>query len=157
MIRTLLAAFVFPLLLAAQDEPKGAKSMFHDPASVSVGLAHRLELREPDGQYLPVPEGYRFKNRDRVRLMLTSNVAGILSVLVRTEGQRYSKLFPAGREDYLAVSRGQAVPIFLTFDEKPEDVDLVFVLAKTPGAAPEWIEKVKHSSLHAAALGRYRA
>jgi hypothetical protein len=42
--------------------------------------------------------------------------------------------------------------VFLPFDDKPDDVELMVVLAKTPGAAPEWVDKVKRSSKFATQL-----
>jgi hypothetical protein len=139
--------------MVAQEEPAGAKAMFHNPAETSlVAVYHEVDLRGPDGRFTPVAPNYKFRSHDRIRLRLKANVAGVLTILARDDDRKPFKLFPKAPAESLPVSRGHEETVYLTFDAKPDDVELIVVLAKVPGAPADWIEKIKSASKHAAEL-----
>ncbi len=148
----LVGVAVVAQVLVAQEEPTGAKSALHNPADAALApILYQVDLRDKEGRFTTVTEGHKFKSHDKIRLRLKANVAGVVTVLTRDAGKAI-KLFPADPAESLAVSSEQEITVFLTFDDKPDDVELIVVLAKIPGAAQEWVDKINKSSKFATQL-----
>lgn len=132
---------------------KGAKDLFLDASSTALvyvppppatkakarqppqklpgrfGIHYRIELLKDDGEIVPVPATRPFRASERIRLQVTSNVTGRLTILQQINDGPFQPLFPGAstRPEESAVRAHAPVLIprrGFRFDNNPGSITL---------------------------------
>ncbi|MDZ4837744.1 MAG: DUF4384 domain-containing protein [Candidatus Melainabacteria bacterium] len=120
----------------------GAKGLFFEQLdspfkSLNTGVQYYIELHR-DGHQTKVTNKYGFKNGDKIKFHVKSNVDGYAYILLKSGSRgEQSVLFPdPGTGDDNKVKRGSDYVIpatgFLTFDDNPGTEKVSLVLSRTP-------------------------
>ena len=101
-------------------------------AARSIGLRYWIELLSTTGEMKRVTNDYAFRNGDRIRLHLESNVAGQLTIVQSQDGGPFQRLFP-GRQTTGKVEAftEQVIPSAkgtFRFDDRPGKLELLLKL-----------------------------
>ncbi|MBL8291078.1 MAG: DUF4384 domain-containing protein [Bryobacterales bacterium] len=160
MYRLLIPALVAIPCLA--QEQAGAKALFHDPTSgvaiqssrtpapggprrapqaaakpaapgAASGLMYWVELLGANGQVLRVNSSRMFKSGERIRLHVTSNVPGRLTIMQSQDAEPYSALFPTASagDNRVEPMRETVIPgpkAWMRFDKRPGQIRLLMLL-----------------------------
>ena len=143
------------------EEQTGAKALFHDPtsgvaiqssrtpapggprrapqtaakpaAAPASGLMYWVELLGPNGQVLRVNSSRMFKSGERIRLHVTSNVPGRLTIMQSQDAEPFSPLFPtaATADNRVEPLRETVIPgpkAWMRFDKRPGQIRLLMLL-----------------------------
>ena len=101
-------------------------------AARSIGLRYWIELLSTTGEMKRVTNDYAFRNGDRIRLHLESNIAGQLTIVQSQDGGAFQRLFP-GRQSTGKVEAfsDQVIPSAkgsFRFDDHPGKLELLLKL-----------------------------
>ncbi len=101
-------------------------------AARSIGLRYWIELLSTTGEMKRVTNDYAFRNGDRIRLHLESNIAGQLTIVQSQDGGPFQRLFP-GRQTTGKVEAftEQVIPSAkgtFRFDDRPGKLELLLKL-----------------------------
>lgn len=160
-------AAVLTLTTWAQSEAqKGAKALFLDTQTGRVvmptvarsgadarnsaarvpaitGLMYYLELLTPNGELIRVNSNRTFHSGETVRLHVSSNIDGWLTILQSENGGKFEKLFPTASLPPSVSNIKKGVDTVLPgaggwfkFDERPGEIRLLMMLTAEPVAAP---------------------
>ena len=148
-----------PLAKKSAPKSKGAETAPEPPTGPNVpllnvsagdevfrrmGLKYRIQLSAADCGSTPrdVSSSYLFKNGDRIRLEVESNVDGYLYVILRGSSGKEMFLFPDRRindgDNFLPKHVPFPVPAgtWFEFDEKPGDERLTVIVSREPMQKP---------------------
>ena len=142
---------------------EGAKGLFFEQLdspykSLNTGVQYYIELHR-DGKLTKVTNKYGFKNGDKIKFHVKSNVDGYAYILLKSGSRgEQSVLFPdPSTGDDNKVKRGSDYVIpatgFLTFDDNPGTEKVSLVLSRTPIDAQAYLAApVEAPTLIASAL-----
>lgn len=142
---------------------EGAKGLFFEQLdspykSLNTGVQYYIELHR-DGKLTKVTNKYGFKNGDKIKFHVKSNVDGYAYILLKSGSRgEQSVLFPdPSTGDDNKVKRGSDYVIpatgFLTFDDNPGTEKVSLVLSRTPIDAQAYLATpVEAPTLIASAL-----
>ncbi|MBX9668988.1 MAG: DUF4384 domain-containing protein [Candidatus Obscuribacterales bacterium] len=133
----------------------GAKGLFFEQLdspykSLNTGVQYYIELHR-DGHLSKVTNKFGFKNGDKIRFHVKSNVDGYAYILLKSGSRgEQSVLFPdQGSGDDNKVKRGDDYVIpssgFLTFDDNPGTEKVSLLLSRTPIDAQAYLAGPKDS------------
>jgi hypothetical protein len=159
----LIALAVAGLGASAVCAEDGAKGLFFEQLdspykSLNTGVQYYIELHR-DGKLIKVTNKYGFKNGDKIKFHVKSNVDGYAYILLKSGSRgEQSVLFPdPSSGDDNKVKRGSDYVIpsqgFLTFDDNPGTEKVSLVLSRTPIDAQAYLAApVEAPTLIASAL-----
>ncbi len=159
----LIALAVAGLGASAVCAEEGAKGLFFEQLdspykSLNTGVQYYIELHR-DGKLIKVTNKYGFKNGDKIKFHVKSNVDGYAYILLKSGSRgEQSVLFPdPSSGDDNKVKRGSDYVIpnqgFLTFDDNPGTEKVSLVLSRTPIDAQAYLAApVEAPTLIASAL-----
>lgn len=92
-----------------------------------------VELLGPNGQVLRVNSSRMFKSGERIRLHVTSNVPGRLTIMQSQDSEPFSPLFPAASaaDNRVEPLRETVIPgpkAWMRFDKRPGQIRLLMLL-----------------------------
>lgn len=160
---TLIALAVAGVSATAVFAEDGAKGLFFEQLdspykSLNTGVQYYIELHR-DGKLIKVTNKYGFKNGDKIKFHVKSNVDGYAYILLKSGSRgEQSVLFPdPSSGDDNKVKRGSDYVIpntgFLTFDDNPGTEKVSLVLSRTPIDAQAYLATpVEAPTLIASAL-----
>lgn len=151
----LVAMAVAGLGASAVCAEDGAKGLFFEQLdspykSLNTGVQYYIELHR-DGRTTKVTNKFGFKNGDKIKFHVKSNIDGYAYILLKSGSRgEQSVLFPdPGSGDNNKVKRGQdfAIPEqgFLTFDDNPGTEKVSLVLSRTPIDAQAYLTGPKEA------------
>ena len=122
--------------IARQPAPATAAIVAPVAAARSIGLRYWIELLSTTGEMKRVTNDYAFRNGDRIRLHVESNIAGRLTIVQSQDGGPFQRLFP-GRQSTgkVAPFTDQVIPSAkgsFRFDERPGKLELLLKLENEP-------------------------
>jgi hypothetical protein len=159
----LIALAVAGLGASAVFAEEGAKGLFFEQLespykSLNTGVQYYIELHR-DGHQIKVTNKYGFKNGDKIKFHVKSNIDGYAYILLKSGSRgEQSVLFPdPSSGDDNKVKRGSDYVIpntgFLTFDDNPGTEKVSLVLSRTPIDAQAYLAApVEAPTLIASAL-----
>ncbi len=125
-------------LFFAPDEPSGMPAAGASAAGGTMGVAYWIELTGPSGSPQRVTTDYVFRSGDRIRLIITSNRNGYLSLLNIGSSGRSRYLFPSAQTQPNANFIQANAPIVIPprgairFDDTPGEELLLLMLSPQP-------------------------
>ncbi len=139
----------------ADGSGDGAKGLFFEQLdspykSLNTGVQYYIELHR-DGHLSKVTNKFGFRNGDKIRFHVKSNVDGFAYILLKSGSRgEQSVLFPdQGSGDDNKVRRGEDYVIpssgFLTFDDNPGTEKVSLLLSRTPIDAKAYLSGPKDS------------
>jgi len=154
-VASLLIALAVAGFGSAAIAEEGAKGLFFEQLdspykSMNTGVQYYIELHR-DGRTTKVTNKYGFKNGDKIKFHVKSNIDGYAYILLKSGSRgEQSVLFPdPGSGDNNKVKRGDDFSIpadgFLTFDDNPGTEKVSLVLSRTPIDAQAYLATPKEA------------